>query len=260
MAALKWIWPEKMPDWREHDPECVKRARGMDWQKPAKIEKGVEIVIKTIDPIKGRAEMCDANKSNIVHTTTLRTCSCEAYKYREKLGRGPCKHMVRLAMELGLVNENGCTPEEQLAEDIRNVEARLALTAGFYHVIHQPLIADEEYDRLKTSYLELLNLAGETIAEAVPAQAIVKESNSVSAIENQTDSSKSSFGIAEAIYYLKSRNLEYIDKTSVGGALWFFDLDAAREFKANGLRISYSDTGSRSNGKRPGWYIPSKKQ
>lgn len=55
--------------------------------------------------------------------------------------------------------------------------------------------------------------------------------------------------------FLAMRSLEYIDKTSSGGGLYFFDEKAADEIKAKGIKLAYAANGSRSTGYRPAWYI-----
>jgi len=55
--------------------------------------------------------------------------------------------------------------------------------------------------------------------------------------------------------YLSSHNLEYVDMSSQGGSLYFFDEKAAEALKAAGLGILYAAQGSRSTKHRPAWYL-----
>ena len=63
--------------------------------------------------------------------------------------------MVRLAMECGILNENGLTTDEQRQVDIQNLEMELALYAWHYYVLDTPDVSDKEYDYLKAKYLDM---------------------------------------------------------------------------------------------------------
>lgn len=65
-----------------------------------------------------------------------------------------CKHMVCLAMRLGLLNKEGRTPRDQFLFDLQAREDYLARCAWRYYVLHDPLVSDAEYDKLKGEYLK----------------------------------------------------------------------------------------------------------
>lgn len=90
------------------------------------------------------------------YTSTLTGCTCPDFSINvNKRKPQACKHMVRLAMECGILNENGLTPDEQRQVDVQNLEMELALYAWHYYVLDTPDISDKEYDYLKTKYLEM---------------------------------------------------------------------------------------------------------
>lgn len=91
------------------------------------------------------------------YRVTLNDCTCSDFSINANKGKPmACKHMVRLAMELGILNANGLTADEQRQVDISNLEARLALYAWHYYVLNAPDVSDREYDALKTQYLDLI--------------------------------------------------------------------------------------------------------
>ena len=91
------------------------------------------------------------------YRATLSHCTCKDFSINANKGEPiACKHMVRLAMELGILNANGLTADEQRQVDISNLETRLALYAWHYYVLNSPDVSDKEYDALKTQYLDLI--------------------------------------------------------------------------------------------------------
>ena len=59
----------------------------------------------------------------------------------------------------------------------------------------------------------------------------------------------------ELVNYFSSKNLETVNKTSLGGSLYFFSKSEAHLLKKNGFRVLYADRGTKGTGKRPAWYI-----
>jgi len=59
----------------------------------------------------------------------------------------------------------------------------------------------------------------------------------------------------EVIRYLKEKEAEYIDKTSKGGSLYFFDDQIANEMKEAGYEIYYAANGTKGTERRAAWYI-----
>ena len=92
------------------------------------------------------------------YTCTLEDCTCPDFSINENKGqRQPCKHITRLAMELGILNRDGRTPSEQKAVDISQMEQALALYAWHYYVLDSPDISDKEYDELKSKYMSMIS-------------------------------------------------------------------------------------------------------
>lgn len=86
---------------------------------------------------------------------TLEACSCPDFSINQKKGKPTaCKHMVRLAMHLGLLNKDGLTPRDQFLADYRQREDYLARCAWYYYVLDEPFVSDAEYDKLKGEYLQ----------------------------------------------------------------------------------------------------------
>lgn len=90
------------------------------------------------------------------YTCTLDDCTCPDFSIQQKKGnRQPCKHIIRLAMERGILNRDGRTDSQQLDYEIDVLEWELALYAWHYYVLDDPDIPDSEYDDLKERYLRL---------------------------------------------------------------------------------------------------------
>ena len=89
------------------------------------------------------------------HVVTLTRCSCQDFNINNKREK-PCKHIIRLGMELGIINNNGLTPEQQREKDIIELKDKIARAAGYYYIFKSPICADNMYDRMKErlAYLE----------------------------------------------------------------------------------------------------------
>ena len=86
---------------------------------------------------------------------SLEACSCPDFSINQRNGKAAaCKHMVRLAVELGLLNKEGRTPRDQFLFDLQQRENLLAGYAWHYYVLNDPQISDEEYDKLKGEYMK----------------------------------------------------------------------------------------------------------
>ena len=85
---------------------------------------------------------------------TLEDCTCTDFSINQmKKKPAACKHMVRLAMELGLLDKDGLTPRDQFLKLYREREDFLARCAWYYYVLDAPFISDAEYDRMKAEYM-----------------------------------------------------------------------------------------------------------
>lgn len=161
-----------------------------------------------------------------MYTATLASCDCPDYSLNH--GRIPCKHILRLAIEAGIIEKNGKTPEQQKKADINSMRLTLAVAYGMYYLFDDPYISDSEYDQLKQNLIDMGEL--KTADEQIPNR------------ESATD-------------YLKNNNVEYIDKTLSGGGLYFFDEHVADELKAMGYNVRYAQNGTRSTVGKAAYYI-----
>lgn len=97
------------------------------------------------------------------YDTTLSSCTCLDFIINRRDGRTACKHIVRLAMELGMIDENGSfTDMAELNDGIRRQFLRrdmekLAFAAGMYHLYGERQMSDKEYDSLKCSVFDRIN-------------------------------------------------------------------------------------------------------
>lgn len=81
---------------------------------------------------------------------TLNGCTCPDFSINEKKGqRQPCKHMIALGMKCNLLNDKGLTVEQDCALTTFETSMKVAIAAGFYHVIKKPVVSDNVYDALK---------------------------------------------------------------------------------------------------------------
>lgn len=132
---MEWKWP------------MVDEGRA----KRAKVVKFPELDCSSDSP-HGKAK----GSAQEDYSVTLESCTCADFSISERRGApAPCKHMVALAMKCGILNENGLTPAQQHAEDRQALRARIASAFGFYHLFHDPIITDEEYDRMKSRLSEI---------------------------------------------------------------------------------------------------------
>lgn len=89
---------------------------------------------------------------------TLQACTCKDFAmYKAKGTPQPCKHMIALAMKLGILSENGLTPPQQREADIAALRDKLASAYGYYYLFESPIISDKEYDKSKATLAELLS-------------------------------------------------------------------------------------------------------
>lgn len=132
-----WIWKDRAPD--SIDAGRLKRAKELK-----------------ILEISTQSDNCSAtyqgSKGN-QYITSLTMCSCPDFAIHQ--GKDPCKHIIRLAMETGIINSNGNTPDQQRRSDFLRLHDELALAYGNFYLFDNPMISDREYDEKKRRYLEL---------------------------------------------------------------------------------------------------------
>lgn len=90
----------------------------------------------------------------VSYTVTLVRCTCQDFNMNLKCKK-PCKHIIRLGMELGVINENGLTPAQQRAADIAELREKVARAAGYYYIFRSPICEDNMYDRMKARLARL---------------------------------------------------------------------------------------------------------
>lgn len=102
----------------------------------------------SIDRDARKAIFVSSTLPKAYYSATLDRCGCTYYRTKG----GPCKHMVRLAMELGEITPDGITFERQAESDFKDLCDALALAYGYYHLLHDPIMSDSDYDMLRKQY------------------------------------------------------------------------------------------------------------
>jgi len=189
---------------------------------PARYQRALEEKPVKVDYEK---ETAIFRGSTRMYSCTLTHCECNDFQMRLK-GQQPCKHILSLGMALGAYDPKAVARQ---FEGVM-IKDRLALAFGYYHLFNDPIMSDSEYDELKAQWADLLpradpvKSAGEALYE-------------------------------KALERLKAANVEYVDRISVGGGLYFFDEAIANELKQAGYPVQYAAQGSRSTSNRPAWYL-----
>lgn len=201
------------------------------WQEieAAKVERAKKVKLLATDPDTQQAEC--VGSSGEIYKTTLNSCTCIDYARNHNA----CKHMVRLAMEVGILNEKGKTVEQQQAFDLMEAKNALALWYGYYYLFQKRIVSDVEYDALK--------------------QKLSNEYGVKFSLYSNDDFSVKTDLLSTVRVYLDKMNLEYIDKTPQGGSLYFFDQNVVDVIRAMGLKVSYAAQGTRSTKHRPAWFV-----
>lgn len=133
----------------------------MSWNwgavEPGRAARALKVKVVSFDLAGNDPSAKFIGSTGAEYICTLDDCTCPDFSNNEKKGkRQPCKHMIRLAMEMGILNKEGRTSEEQDAHDLARMEQSLALYAWRYYVLNSPDISDGEYDDLKQHYIEML--------------------------------------------------------------------------------------------------------
>jgi len=120
-------------------------------------ERALKVKIVSVDLNSNVPSGIFAGSGGAQYTCTLEDCTCPDFAINERKGnRQPCKHIIRLAMECGILNRNGRTPQAQSAYDLNDMERTLALYAWHYYILNRPDVSDKEYDDLKAQYMTLV--------------------------------------------------------------------------------------------------------
>lgn len=131
--------------WKDFEPDSLD-SRRLDNAKKLKILE-----------INTQPDVCSAtfqgSKGN-QYITSLTMCTCKDFAINNKR-KEPCKHIIRLAMEAGVINSSGNTPDQQRKSDFMRLRDELAFAYGNFYLFDDPMISDREYDEKKRRYLEL---------------------------------------------------------------------------------------------------------
>ncbi|MBP3541854.1 MAG: SWIM zinc finger family protein [Clostridia bacterium] len=197
-----------------------------------KLERAKKVKIDVIDRKNNRGKFIGS--SGEIYRTNLLECTCVDFSIKKTF----CKHMLRLAIELGVVNRYGRTPEQQQTVDLTNEKNTLALSYGYFYLFGTELLSDEEYDSLKTKL----------------SQEIIVRNNQP---KNAQDDHFHSFScLQDFIKALDEKQIPYLDKRSVGGSLWI-KMGVADNFvskvKIAGKKMLVANSPRTFNGE-PGWY------
>ena len=133
----------------------------MNWEwgsvEKGRAERALKVKIDSLDLNNADPSGVFIGSGGGQYTCTLEDCTCPDFVNNErKKQRQPCKHIIRLAMEAGILNDEGRTQDEQSACDFHSLEQKLANYAWHYYILDDPLIPDHEYDAMKRHYLKML--------------------------------------------------------------------------------------------------------
>ena len=131
---MEWIW----------DSDCIDAKR---------LERAASTVILpgTLDRQSGTALFQGAED---IYETSLTACTCMDFVKRE--GASPCKHILRLGIELGFIDEHGLNQKEQKLLAVKDLQFQIALAYGMDKRFHQPIMSDASYDALVRHYNRLM--------------------------------------------------------------------------------------------------------
>ena len=128
---MKWSWGPV-------DTEKVKRAK--------------KVKLHSIDADKNEGQAIGS--SGELYDVTLQTCTCKIFAIDMQKGKpAPCKHIVKLAMELGILDNEGQTADEKELRDFDALEQRLMKCAWYFWQRGERIISDDEYDDLMGQYV-----------------------------------------------------------------------------------------------------------
>lgn len=136
------------------------------------------------------------NGKNGVFCCTLASCECQDFRMRLR-GKGPCKHILLLGVELGAYD-----PEKlKRYFEGKKVADQLSLAYGKYHLFHDPIMSNDDYDAMKREWSDILPKRQQTTKEVAEGESI--------------DMDK-----ADIVRLLKEHNIRYTDRMGNGGCFW----------------------------------------
>ena len=224
---LKWEWT-----YDSMDSGRLKRS------------KQTTIIPGTLDQETGSAVF---QGSSGTHKTTLHSCTCVDFCTRS--GAAPCKHIIRLGLELGLIDENGYTSEERIEANTAYLKEQIACAYGMYHIFHEPIVSKQEYDEMCFQYHQMtgISLNHEAPLPSAPAKTPEEESSALS------------FAYTGAfITWLRKNHIPYRDHRASGGRLWIRSTPSYDEFLRQVTvagKAAKRVEQSRAFNKNPGWFV-----
>lgn len=115
-----------------------------------RISRAHKVKIVSLDLNSSNPSAECVGSSGTHYTCTLDGCTCADFSINERKGHlQPCKHMIALAMKCNLLNDKGLTHEEEIDLTTFELSMKVAIAAGYYHVIKKPVVSDNVYDSLK---------------------------------------------------------------------------------------------------------------
>lgn len=123
-----------------------------DHIKPARVTAAKTAHLVSVD--KDAQTAVFLSSDNLSHyETSLSRCDCTYFISKYDL----CKHMVRLAMELGVVNSEGRTPRAQYEYDYSRLRNQIALAYGYAKYFEEPIMSERAFESAVNEYRELLS-------------------------------------------------------------------------------------------------------
>ena len=134
----------------------------MSWNwgsvEPGRAARALKVKVVSFDLAGDEPSAKCIGSTGAEYVCTLEDCTCPDFSINERKGkRQPCKHIIRLGMEMGILNKDGRTHKEQDVFNLQELEHALAIYAWHYYVLDAPDISDKEYDKLKADYMKMLN-------------------------------------------------------------------------------------------------------
>ena len=122
-----------------------------DHIKPARVTAAKTAHLVSVD--KDAQTAVFLSSDNLSHyETSLARCDCTYFISKYDL----CKHMVRLAMELGIVNSEGRTPRAQYEYDYSRLRDLIARAYGYARFFQEPVMSEDEFAQYVREYHELI--------------------------------------------------------------------------------------------------------
>ena len=184
-----------------------------DWNNidPKRLKAAASTKLLSLDP-KTQTAVFEGSSPQ-PYTTTRSNCSCAHHRKTGEI----CKHMVRLAQELGIlnVNEQGLSPEQQFRSDIDSLRDKIALASGYYYVFHAPIMGNDEYDSLKNRHNDLLRDSPSQNNPLYPLLPTFQEKTGAECTPPGSDFARKNLNVHSADYYANEFRMRNKEELSV---------------------------------------------